>query len=83
MSDVVKKALTNSVRLAAEGLMTVEDLADVLHVSRRTIFRLRARGALPAPVRLSGSIIRWRQGDVRDFLDALRRKGRRSSAMRS
>jgi excisionase family DNA binding protein len=83
MSDTAKKALTSSVRLAVEGLLTVEDLADVLHVSRRTIFRLRARGALPAPVRLSGSIVRWRQGDVRDFLDGLRRKGRRPGAVRS
>jgi predicted DNA-binding transcriptional regulator AlpA len=84
MSDTGKKALTSSVRSAVEGLMTVEDLADVLHVSRRTIFRLRSRGVLPVPVTIGGSIIRWRPGDIREFLDGLRtRKGRRSSAVRS
>jgi predicted DNA-binding transcriptional regulator AlpA len=84
MSDAAKKALTSSVRLAVEGLLTVEDLADVLHVSRRTIFRLRSRGALPAPVELSTNIVRWRPADVREFLDRLRRrKGRRPRAVRS
>jgi predicted DNA-binding transcriptional regulator AlpA len=79
MSDTAKKALTSSVRLALEGLLTVEDLAGFLQVSKRTVFRLRAQGALPAPVELSTSIVRWRPADVRDYLDGLRRrKGRRA-----
>lgn len=55
-----------------EELLTAADLAELLRVSRRTISRLRARGALPKALELSANIIRWRASDIRAFLDELR-----------
>jgi predicted DNA-binding transcriptional regulator AlpA len=78
------KTLTKSILSPLEHLLTVADLADLLHVSKRSVFRLRSQGALPAPVELSSNIIRWRPSDICAYIDRLRtRKGRRSSAVRS
>ncbi len=48
-----------------KALLDVCDVARMLGLSSRSVWRLRDRGALPQPVRLSGSV-RWR----RDELDA-------------
>jgi predicted DNA-binding transcriptional regulator AlpA len=78
------KTLTKSIPSPLENLLTVEDLADLLHVSKRSVFRLRALGALPAPVELSSNIVRWRPRDICAYIDRLRtRKGRRPGAVRS
>jgi predicted DNA-binding transcriptional regulator AlpA len=78
---------TKTIELAPSGVevpllqrevYTAEDLADLLRVSKRTIFRLRARGVLPAPMELSTNIIRWRSSDIRAYLAGLKtRKIRR------
>lgn len=58
--------------------VTAAEFASILRISRRTLFRLRARGDLPAPVSVSTNIVRWRACDVRAYLDALAiRKPRR------
>ena len=57
-----------------KAFMTVDDLAVLLQVSRRTVFRLRAKGTLPAPVEISTNIIRWRMADIRDYLASLPRR---------
>jgi predicted DNA-binding transcriptional regulator AlpA len=51
--------------------MTKEDLARALGVSTRTIDRLRARGAIPPPVRIGGTLVRWRAKDIVRFLEKL------------
>jgi predicted DNA-binding transcriptional regulator AlpA len=43
----------------------------MLRVSKRTLFRLRAKGVLPAPVEISTNIIRWRGEDVLVYLHNL------------
>ncbi len=48
-------------------LMTVEQLAAMLQVSTRTIWRMRSSGQLPAPVHVGGNI-RWRVLDVENWL---------------
>jgi predicted DNA-binding transcriptional regulator AlpA len=59
-------------------LISSEDIAAILRVSVRTVFRLRARGDLPPPVEVSRNIVRWRWADVKEYLDNLKaRKGRR------
>lgn len=60
--------------LAGEGLLTTAELAGVLRVSRRTVFRLAAGGEFPEPVRLGsgrgrGGMIRWPKAAIRDFLE--------------
>ena len=63
---------------AHREVYTASDVAALLRVSRRTVFRLRSRGILPAPVEIGGNIVRWRGTDIRDFLGTLRpRKPRR------
>lgn len=50
-------------------LLTASDVAAALGVSARQVWRLRDRGALPAPVRVGGST-RWRSGDIQSWIDA-------------
>lgn len=47
-----------------ERLLRVRDVADLLALSLRTVWRMAASGELPAPIRLGGST-RWRWGDLR------------------
>jgi predicted DNA-binding transcriptional regulator AlpA len=59
-------------------LLTAEEFARVLAVSKRTLFRLRSKGVIPPPVAISAKIVRWRTSDIRAYLDGLpQRKLRR------
>jgi prophage regulatory protein len=51
-----------------ENLMTVEDLAKLLHVSVRTVWRLRRNASLPHPVKIGGGV-RWRKSDVKTWIE--------------
>jgi len=53
-------------------LVTADDIAEALSISRRTVFRLRARGDLPPPVELTRNVVRWRWTDVCDYLGRLK-----------
>lgn len=71
-SDLMTAALlTQPVAAITPELISADDVAALLRVSRRTVFRLRQRGALPAPVEIGRSIVRWRLVDVRSYLDRL------------
>jgi excisionase family DNA binding protein len=48
-------------------LITAEELAHLINVSKRTLWRLRSAGDLPAPVRL-GSTVRWRVEEIRAWI---------------
>ena len=45
-------------------------VAELLNVSRRTVWRLSAAGMLPAPVRIAGCV-RWRYEDIRAWIRQL------------
>jgi predicted DNA-binding transcriptional regulator AlpA len=49
-------------------MWTRRELQSLLKVCGRTIDRLVARGKFPAPIRV-GRSRRWRDGDVRSFMD--------------
>ena len=49
-------------------LMTVEDLAKVLSVSVRTVWRLRRKACLPHPVKIGGGV-RWRMSDIMAWIE--------------
>ena len=53
-------------------LINADDFAEILGVSKRTLFRLRAKKAIPLPLKISNGIVRWRAKDVRAFLDGQR-----------
>jgi prophage regulatory protein len=50
------------------ALMTVEDLAKLLRVSVRTVWRLRQNACLPHPVKIGGGV-RWRMSDVKAWIE--------------
>jgi excisionase family DNA binding protein len=49
-------------------LLTIRELAKILKVSQRSIWRLVASGKLVEPLRVGGSI-RWRRDDIRNWID--------------
>jgi predicted DNA-binding transcriptional regulator AlpA len=49
-------------------LVTARQLASMLQVSTRTLWRMRSAARLPAPVRLGGSV-RWRLDDVTSWIE--------------
>ncbi len=48
-------------------LVPIGDVAAMLALSRRTVFRLADAGKLPPPLRIGGSL-RWRLADVRKWI---------------
>jgi len=48
-------------------LLTPEDLAKMLKVSERTLWRLLSARKIPAPVRIGGST-RWRLAEVQEWI---------------
>lgn len=50
-------------------LLSAEQLAGLLQVSKRTVWRLRSAGKLPRPVQLGGSL-RWRSAEIHRWIDA-------------
>jgi len=55
---------------AIEPLRTVDDFADTLKVSKRTIYRMLATGHLPKPSLYLGKMPRWTAAAVREWLDS-------------
>ena len=50
-------------------LLTIRELATILKVSQRSIWRLVASGQLVEPLRVGGSI-RWRHDTIRDWINS-------------
>jgi excisionase family DNA binding protein len=61
-SDGDSRAAAEEVRLIA-----ADELASMLDVSTRTVWRLLSTGRLVQPVRIGGSV-RWRLDEVRDWI---------------
>ena len=62
--------------VAVHPLLTVADVAKLLRIGQRTVWRLASRagggsGPFPRPVRIGGKIIRWRWQDVEKYLAQL------------
>lgn len=51
-------------------LITAGELVRLLHVSVRSLWRLRSARLIPEPVRLGGATVRWRYDEVRDWIVA-------------
>ena len=60
---------TDGPERALAELLDVQDVAKLLNCSSRTIYRLSSSGRMPRPVRL-GALVRWRRGELLDWLDA-------------
>ena len=55
-------------KVPAVQLLSVRDVAEVLAISVRSVWRLRAAGLLPEPVRVGGAV-RWRRSQIDRWLD--------------
>lgn len=51
-------------------LIDVGTTASLLGISQRTLHRLIDERAIPAPVRLSGRMLRWRLGELLEWVEA-------------
>ena len=56
-----------SIHSEAPWLLTAAELARLLQVSTRTLWRLRSSGRLPSPVRIGGTV-RWALADIKKWL---------------
>jgi excisionase family DNA binding protein len=54
-------------RLPAVELVNARELAKLLAVSERTLYRLKSTGELPPPIVLGGSV-RWRLSEIRQWI---------------
>jgi excisionase family DNA binding protein len=57
--------------LSVHDLLTVQEVADRLNVSVRTVYRLLSRGELPQPVRFNRKLVRWKRCDMDRYIDSL------------
>ena len=56
-------------RMADVAVVSVREVAELLGVNARTVWRMAQTGAIPAPIRLSERVVRWRLSDLREHLD--------------
>ena len=62
--------------ITVRPLLTVKDVADVLGVHQRTVWRLAAyaevgKDGFPRPIRISDKTVRWRWQDIEAYIDDL------------
>ena len=52
-----------------DALLTVKDVADILSVGVRTVWRWAAEKKIPAPIRLAKKTLRWKASQLQAYLD--------------
>lgn len=67
LADEVARKLRE--RQAEEQLLDVRAMAEMLRVSRRSVWAWSSSGRLPAPLRIGHRAVRWRLSDIRDWLE--------------
>jgi predicted DNA-binding transcriptional regulator AlpA len=53
---------------AQEKLLTAREVGDMVSLSKRQIFRLRAARLICPPIRVGYGAIRWRQSDIEKWI---------------
>jgi predicted DNA-binding transcriptional regulator AlpA len=54
-----------------ETLLTVKDVAEILSVGVRTVWRWAATDKIPRPIRLTSKIRRWKASQLQAYLDRI------------
>jgi prophage regulatory protein len=49
-------------------LLTAQDVADLLRIGKRSVWRWLREGKLPAPLRYARNCVRWRASDIQKFV---------------
>jgi excisionase family DNA binding protein len=52
-------------------LLTSQQVAEMLSISVRTLWRLVATGKFPQPVRYNRKLVRWKTTEVMRYIEAL------------
>ena len=82
MDAVFRAAKSVNVRKLTRGfamidqrlLLTVQDVAEALHVARSTVYKLIQSGEFPKPIKLGKKSIRWRPSAVESYITKLERE---------
>ncbi|MBL9165673.1 MAG: helix-turn-helix domain-containing protein [Planctomycetaceae bacterium] len=64
-----------------QQMIDVREVATILSVSTRTVWRLISRGEIPQPIRF-GRNVRWRQIDIESWIASQSPNGHRQLARR-
>jgi predicted DNA-binding transcriptional regulator AlpA len=49
-------------------LITAEDVARLLKLSTRSVWRMKSAGAIPSPIRV-GAAVRWRMDEIKKWIE--------------
>jgi predicted DNA-binding transcriptional regulator AlpA len=58
----------------SDFLLTVQDMADLLCLSTREVWRREAAGQIPAAIRLGRKTVRWKGSEVEAYMQQLGRE---------
>jgi excisionase family DNA binding protein len=53
-----------------DGLLTAQEVAAMLRISVRTVWRMLRRQEMPQPIRYNRKLVRWRRAEVERFVEA-------------
>lgn len=63
----MSQTLDHSINFPGQ-MLTADDLAKILKVSKRSIWRMRSSHQLPEPVRIGGGV-RWKLADIETWIE--------------
>lgn len=52
-----------------EKLYCASEIADLLSVSPKTVYKMAKAGSFPKPRKIGGRLLRWRRSDLAKFLE--------------
>ena len=52
-----------------DRLLRREDVEELTGISRSALYRMMRAGEFPEPIRIGPRAVRWRQSELREFLD--------------
>lgn len=67
MNDVDPSTDVAGLDVAEPVLLTAGQVASMIQVSQRTLWRMLSANRLPAPIRIGG-VVRWRVGEIHQWI---------------
>lgn len=72
----MKAPSNHSHQLDDVTLVTARQVADLLRVHVRSVWRMSHAGQIPRPIRLAERVVRWRLADLKAYLDGIASGGK-------
>lgn len=63
--------VTHAADICQESLLTVKDVAEILCMGVRTVWKAESSGEIPKAVRINKKTVRWKASAIQAFLDKL------------